>query len=256
MNASPTTDTNHTTAPLALWRAAEAFMHILAALFGDPSHIAAKHTLTLKAHQLMASWLRTGEAMMRRLLLIEAAAYSKPNGRLLLRAPRKRTRHLKHFFAEASEKWRVSFRCFYGPPAPRRPAPAHAGRTLAVHKHPRPFIIHEDPRPHRLRQSRAQRRGAGRKRYPPILRQDREIIIRRAPIHFRSAWALAERYEALLRAYNDPLPYARRLSRQLHATPHRVRELFIAPPEARERIESYDQLALAAETSAAVFNTS
>lgn len=28
-------------------------MHILAALFGDPSHVAAKHTLTLKAHQLM-----------------------------------------------------------------------------------------------------------------------------------------------------------------------------------------------------------
>ena len=231
-------------------------MHILAALFGDPSHVAAKHTLTLKAHRLMASWLRAGEAMMRRLLLIEAAAFAKPNARALLRAPRKRTRHLKHFFAEASEKWRVSFRCFYGPPAPRRHTPKPTGEALAVHKHPRPFIIHEDPRPHRPRPNRAQRRRAKRKRYPPILRQDREIIIRRAPIHFRSAWALAERYEALLRAYNDPLPYARRLSRQLHATPHRVCELFIAPPEARERIESYDELALAAETSAAVFNSS
>ncbi len=232
-------------------------MRILAALFGDPSHIAAKHTLTLKAHQLLASWLRAGEAMMRRLLLIEAAAYAKPNTRPLLpRCPRKRTRKLMHFFPETPEKWRVSFRCFYGPPARRQPAPAHAGGTPAVHKHPRPFIIHEDPRPHRPRPNRAHRRRANRKRHAPILRQDREIIIRRAPIRFRSARALAERYEALLRAYNDPLPYARRLSRQLHATPHRVCELFIAPPEARERIESYDELALAAETSAAVFNSS
>ena len=128
------------------------------------------------------------------------------------------------------------------------------GQNPKVHDFKSRFGVVPDSPPPKL--TRLQARRAKRKRYPPILRQDREIIIRRAPIHFRSAWALAERYEALLRAYNDPLPYARRLSRQLHATPHRVRELFIAPPEARERIESYDQLALAAETSAAVFNSS
>ena len=31
----------------------------------------------------------------------------------------------------------------------------------------------------------------------------------------RSAWPLAERFEALLRVYNDPMPYARRLARRL-----------------------------------------
>src|SRR5690606_36108812 len=65
MNAPHTTDTQlDRTAPLALWRAAAAFMHVLAALFGGPGQIAAKHTLTLKAHQLLASCLRAGEAMM------------------------------------------------------------------------------------------------------------------------------------------------------------------------------------------------
>jgi hypothetical protein len=62
------------------------------ALFGAPEAVAAIHTLTGKAHAHMASWLRVGEAMLRRLLVIEAAAYPKPNTRPLLHAPRKRVR--------------------------------------------------------------------------------------------------------------------------------------------------------------------
>jgi len=42
---------------------------------------------------------------------------------------------------------------------------------------------------------------------------------------FNSAWPLAERAEALLRVFNDPLPYARRLARRLHAKPQRARAL-------------------------------
>ena len=45
------------------------------------------------------------------------------------------------------------------------------------------------------------------------------------PVTFRSAWPLAERYEALLRVFNDPTKYAQRLARRLHATPHRVGEV-------------------------------
>lgn len=79
MNASPPNDTQtDRTAPLALWRVAEAFMHILHALFGAPEHVAERHTLRFTAYTLLLSWLRAGEAMMRRLLLIEAAAYAKP----------------------------------------------------------------------------------------------------------------------------------------------------------------------------------
>jgi len=47
-------------------------MRILFALFGAPEDVAARHTLTGKPYRLMLSWLRCGEAMMRRLLLIEA----------------------------------------------------------------------------------------------------------------------------------------------------------------------------------------
>ena len=196
-------------------------MHLLHALFGDPSHVAAKHTLTLKAHQLMASWLRAGEAMMRRLLIIEAAAFAKPNTRPLLRAPRARARKLMHFTAEAPEQWRVNFRCFYGPSASRRHAPEPAGETPAVHN---------------KRLSREERCSQPKPR-------------------FRSAWPLAERYEALLRVFNDPAAYARRLARQLHATPHRMRELLRTPPDTQHRVDRFDALTAAAESEAEIFNS-
>ena len=263
MNAPSTTDTTQTTAPLALWRVAAAFMHILHALFGDPSQVAFKHTLTLKAHRVMASWLRCGEAMMRRLLLIEAATYAKPNIRPLLRAPRKRTPKLMHFFVETPEKWRVSFRCFISPTL--RQAQGDAGgdatspESVSVSRSkegPRPFIFHETPPTRDLSPSKAGAKRANQQRYKPILRQDREWRLHREPSIFRSAWPLAERYEALLRVHANHHAYARRLSRRLYATPHRARELFQAPPDAYDRIEDFAELALAAETSAAVFNTS
>ncbi len=260
MNAPLTTDPPPKTAPLVLWHVAEAFMHMLHALFGDPSQVAFKHTLTLKAHRLMASWLRCGEAMMRRLLLIEAQTFAKPNIRPLLRAPRKHVRKLTRVFVETPKKWRVSFRCFITRTLRQAQSDAGAASPVSVSLSlskadaPRPFIFREDcppPRPHRPSANRP-----NRKRYQPILRQDREWRLHQEQAIFRSAWPLAERYEALLRVYANHSAYARRLSRRLHATPHRARELFLAPPEARERIESYGELALAAETSAAVFNTS
>jgi hypothetical protein len=38
------------TAPLALWRIAEAFLHVLYSLFGAPEDVAREHTLTRAAH--------------------------------------------------------------------------------------------------------------------------------------------------------------------------------------------------------------
>jgi hypothetical protein len=225
MNAPAPTDTTATTAPLALWRVAEAFMHILHALFGSPAQVAARHTLRFEAHKLMASWLRAGEAMMRRLLLIEAAAFAKPNTRPLLRPSRKRTRKLMSFTADAPKQWRASFRCFVS-----------EDRRLPAGKH-------------RCRQDA----GGPRKR---ISREDRWCSENWKPVRFRSAWPLAERYEALLRVFNNPAPYARRLSRRLHATPHRASALLRAPPEARHRVDHFDMLTQAAETASAAFNSS
>lgn len=260
MNAPSTTDTIQTTAPIALWRVAAAFMHILHALFGAPEDVAARHTLRFEAHKLMASWLRAGEAMMRRLLIIEAAAYARPNIRPLLRETRKRTRKPMHFTPDAPQKWRVSFRCFTSTKG-LSPSKAEAKHTELRQAQgptgPRPFIVHEreDFRGLRPSKPRANRKRAQRTRYRPILRQDREWVMRSEPIRFRSPWPLAERYEALLRAFNTPGAYARRLARQIHATPHRLRELLHAPPEAARRVEGFAELTAAAEAKAAMFNS-
>ncbi len=188
MNAEPPPNR---TAPLALWRVAQAFLVTLHALFGGPEDVARRHTLRAKAHALMAGWLRCAEALMRRLVAIEAAAYPKPNTRPLLHKPRSRVRKLMGFDAEHPEKWRVSLRSF------------------------------------------ASQRGSvsGCRGSSPDNRQ-----------RFRSAWPLAERYEALLRVFNDPAPYAARLARRLHATPHRLTETLRAPREASHRIENFETL--------------
>jgi hypothetical protein len=203
------------TAPLALWRVAAAFLGVLHTMFGAPETIAAKGVLTHKPYALLLSWLRCGEAMMRRLLLLEAQAFAKPNTRPLLRPARQRVRKAMSFEADAPETWRVSFHCFTD--RRRSPRPVRAART---------------PKP--------------RKR---VSREDRWSYENFAPVKFRNAWPAAERYEALLRVFNDPTPYARRLSRRLHAVPHRVAELRRAPPEAEHRIERFSEF-LSAEPQA------
>lgn len=87
-----------------------------------------------------------------------------------------------------------------------------------------------------------------------MLRQDRPWVVHQEREIFRSAWPLAERYEALLRVLNNPLAYARRLARALHATPHRAAELLRAPPEIERHIDP--AITTAAEASEALFNTS
>jgi hypothetical protein len=186
------------TAPLALWRVAEAFLGVLNALFGAPEQVAARHTLTAKAHAHLASWLRAGEAMLRRLLLTEAAAFPKPNTRPLLRPPRQRVRKLREFSADAPDAWRVSFRIFHLPPRRGGSAEPRGGEAKGE-------VAREENR-------------------------------------FRAAWPLAERYEALIRVFNDPAAYARRLARRLHATPHRLGEILRAPPEATHRIDRFEAL--------------
>src|SRR5690242_11373557 len=99
-------------APLALWRVAEAFLSTLHMLFGAPEEVAAKHTLTAKAHALMASWLRCAEAMLRRLVAIEAAAYGAPppspdGDTSPARGGGQRARKLVVHEPEHPENWRV-----------------------------------------------------------------------------------------------------------------------------------------------------
>ncbi|QGZ96356.1 hypothetical protein DSM104635_03215 [Terricaulis silvestris] len=188
-------------------------MHTLYALFGAPEDVAADHTLTRAAHTLMASWIRCAEAMLRRLLLIEASVFPKPNTRPLLHEKRKRTRKAIGFDADKPEAWRVSFRCF-APMERRRPRWQMVGPDANM--------------PARRRRS----------------------------IRFRSAWPLAERYEALIRVFNNPERYARRLARALHALPHRIRELFRKPEEAQHRVDDWDVFDAGAQRAWPVADTS
>lgn len=173
-------------------------MHTLQMLFGEPKDVARDSVVSALAYKQLASWLRCAEAMLRRLLLIEAAALAKPNTRQRAHKKRQRVRRRVEFWPDKPEDWRVSFRCFLGPPAPRRRARA----TL---------------------------------QQPPARR-------RRSKQQFRDAWPLALRYEALLRAYNNPEPYARRLAHRLRANPLGANRLLQAPPEAEHRIDDFEKL--------------
>jgi hypothetical protein len=179
------------TAPGALWLIAQTFLNTLFALFGAPEAIAFQHTHTSRQRALLLPWLRAGEALMRRVLLIEAAAYSKPNTRRLLRAQRQRVRKLAGFDDDKPETWRVSFRCLHNP-----------DRRLPAGKK-------------KCRQGAPQRR-------PKLSRFERDWPAPK-PTKFYSSWPLAERYEALIRIFNNPAPFAKRLAARLHATPHRIR---------------------------------
>ena len=209
----------------ALWLIAQSFLKLLFALFGAPEEIAARHTLVRKHWALLGQWLRAGEALMRQLLLIEAAALPKPNTRPILWPKRARTRRLVCFSAEAPQDWRVSFRCFAGD--------THAQRTAC---------------PDARRAARVS---------PKTSREERWSYENFRPQSFHSAWPLAERAEALLRVFNDPLPYAQRLARRLYATPHRARALLHHPPDAPALVGAEDfAISTAAAQALRSFDTS
>ncbi len=196
----------HRAAPRAFWLIAQHFFHVLWTLFGNPEDLARRHTLTRKDYTLTLSWLRVAEALLRRLLLIEAAALTLPDTRSAPRAKHARSRRLITYTADNPEDWRVSFRC---PSSPARggsverrsretkgEVTASAGETPAVHNAPR----------------------------------------------FHSAWPLAERYEALVRAFNNPAPFARRLARRVRGALTRIAAILRAPIEAQHRVDQFDDM--------------
>jgi hypothetical protein len=256
MNIPGSSDTTSasTAAPPALWCAAETLVQTLYDLFDSPAEVAWSDTLTSKAYRLMQTWLRVAEALMRRLLLIEAAACAKTLDR---RRPRRRLLEtdgvppagtpavqVVEFFPDKPQDWRVSFRCLVATRATNS-SPARGGSGS--------------------RQSRETKGdGDDRAQFCTSL-SDRFATTSpasgggfRPTKRFRSAWPLALRFEALLRVYNDPLPYARRLAARLHARPERARDMLRAPPDAHHKIGDDDFAALthAAESAAAAFNSS
>ncbi len=176
----------------SLWLVAQGFINVLASIFGRSEEIAARHTILRGEWRLICQWLRAGEALMRMLLMIEAAALPKPNTRMpLLREKRTRAKRVMEFHAEEPDEWRVSFRFFVCP------STSSGRRTL--------------------------------QRQPELVEGGKGDPWDAA--RFKSAWPLAERAEALLRVFNDPLPYAQRLARRLYTVPHRAREVLRYTPD-------------------------
>lgn len=68
-------------APIALWRVASRLMVTLFNLFGEPQVLASKLTLTSRDYKLACDWLRTLEALFRKLLFIEASYYAMKHRR-------------------------------------------------------------------------------------------------------------------------------------------------------------------------------
>ena len=193
-------------------------------LFGEPQDLAFQHSINARDYKLACNWLRTVEALFRRLLLIEASHYAREMEQAKPRTHSKRQRREMAFFPENPDAWRVTFRTLDG----GRPRP-HG----AVHG--------QSPALDRLNDAGEDARG-------PM----------RLPARFHSAWPLAERFEALLRVHNDPTPYAKRLARRLYAAPQRVACIIKEPPELQHRID-LDQHAMITTLIGArtpVFNSS
>jgi hypothetical protein len=199
------------TAPIALWRIAQAFLIALHNLFGAPEDIARAGWLAPVVRKQLSQWLNAGQALFARLMLIEAAALpTPPPARPRVRPPRK-PRRIEHR-ADAPQDWRVALRLF-----PR--SPWRGGAVRASRPKPRYALQSREPKPAPLTCAFPTRP------HPRACAQS--LPNTTAPRDPASAWPLAERYEAILRAYNDPAPYAQRLARRLHAAPRRASALFI-----------------------------
>ena len=180
-DAAPTPDPDDRQAPLPLWRAVRVFLCELFSVFGEPQELAPR-TLTLKQHQLIVPWIRAGEALLRRFIFLEAAIILEDESA--------------------------------NPPAARKMTIAQRSATKTRQRkrvehdpdHPESWHVSFKTLPG---QARARARRAGTQSNASSVTPGSGVK------SLRSAWPLAERFEALLRAYNDPMPYARRLARRL-----------------------------------------
>ena len=90
-------------------------------LFGEPHVLASKYTLTARDYKLACDWLRTLEALFRKLLFIEASYYAREVSRTKPRTAHKRARRWMTFTDDNPDAWRVSFRFMnWGPSGSQR----------------------------------------------------------------------------------------------------------------------------------------
>jgi hypothetical protein len=187
-------------APIALWQAAYALLNALFSLFGAPEDIAAQGALSKAARALLLIWLRPAEAILRRLIFIEASRLigdePPPSRRHARKMPAVR-REPPIFNAADPESWRVSFRCSV--PERRRPHRRSRQRRAPRAICARPLAerceallrVFNDPAPFALRLARRLTRPSAKRIHdePPLNARDlygRELYDN-LDFHYRAA---------------------------------------------------------------------
>jgi hypothetical protein len=224
--SEPSFPPDHRNAPIDLWRRMREFLCECFGLFGEPQELADRHTLLFKDYKLILPWLRAAEALMRRFLLIEAALLpfqSSParggrGSRQLVRRSSKSEGGSRETKGEVQDQaqsganaldltnpdsWRVSFRAIASSPACGGSGSRQGRETKGdVDAH-------------------AQSRASPSDRFATTSpasgggKDPHAALVRKLSPKFRSAIPLALRFEAVLRVYNNPLPFARRLAARL-----------------------------------------
>jgi hypothetical protein len=181
--------------PHALWSALRFYIQHACAIIGLPSDIAQRTWIARWEYRRFADLLRPLEALLRRLVFLDAVKLPPEPPRIeTKRRPRRlmRAQTGAAFDPARSETWRVRFNL--GATSLR---PAQRGKT-------------ETPVCPSLSKTSS----------APLIN-----VISSAP--------LALRLEALIRGFNDPAPLARRLARRLRRHPHVARD-FSAPLAKRD----------------------
>jgi hypothetical protein len=146
---------DHCYVPITLWRVASRLMLTLFNLFGEPDALAHQHSIGAKDYKLACNWLRTVEALFRKLLFIEASYYVGEVTPPKPRVKRPRARREMAFFPDQPDAWRVTFRTMErGPARPRQSGRSHRAplkfysawplaerfeALLRVHNNPAPY---------------------------------------------------------------------------------------------------------------------
>lgn len=178
-------------APIALWRVASRLMITLFNLFGEPQQLAFRQTFYARDYKLACNWLRTVEALFRKLLVIEASHYARHLTPPKPRAKRKRVTRWVTFYPDKPDDWRVSFRMDRGRPRPHPSIDQASAIAHTSRRAPRtPFHcawplaerfeallrVHNDPTAYAKRLAR--RLYAAPQRIAEILREPTELQYR------------------------------------------------------------------------------
>jgi len=266
--------------PRELWLMVRQLVVELIAVFGAPSTIARQSAaggLAGKARALLLTWLRGCEMALRHMLLIEAAALlpSLPPKRNAPAASRMRAGQSAppSFDPGAPESWRVAFRSIpHTGRRSRRTAPTRRFWRPRIDPRDAPFpppdyfINPEDAAAARAdkaawlaRLNSSPVHGGSPERsegmggvVPPTVSR---CALDTSPARGGGIFALARRAEAVLRAFNDPLPFARRLALRLRGRLKHARRALHVPGDI-DRVLDRAAVNQLHDAAAAVFNTS